>query len=60
MFTAHISLSSLPTLDDWYDVKVCDPDGNVVSTANASYRWTARRLARKLVRLAKKGVFVHA
>lgn len=60
MFTAHIALSSGPTLDDSYDVKVCDQDGNIVSTASTTFQWTARRAARKLVRLAKKGVFVHA
>lgn len=60
MYTAHISLSSMPTLDDAFNVAVCDADGAIVSTAVTSYRWTARRAARKLVRLAKKGVFVHA
>lgn len=60
MFTARIALSSLPTLDDSYNVTVCDPNGKVVSTAITSYQWAARRAARKLVRLAKKGVFVHA
>lgn len=60
MYTARISLSSLPTLDDSYNVTVSDPDGKVVSTAITSYQWTARRAARKLVRLAKKGIFVHA
>lgn len=44
-------------IEEWYVASVLDDDGNVVSSAEASWLWVAKRRGKKLRRLARKGVF---
>lgn len=56
MYTASISTRRL--LDEnAHEVSILDGAGHRVSFAVANYGWTAKLKARRLIRLAQKGVF---
>lgn len=42
---------------EWYVACVLDENGDIVSPAEASWLWVAKLRAKKLRRLARKGVF---
>lgn len=55
-FTASISTRRLLD-EDAHEVSILNEAGRIVSFAVANYGWTAKLKARKLIRLAQKGVF---
>ena len=58
-YTIAISLAG-GYVEDWYVSSVLDENKNIVSSAEASWLWVAKRQARKLRRLARKGIFFRA
>lgn len=44
-------------IEEWYVASVVDGGGNIVSSAEASWLWVAKLHAKKLRRLARKGIF---
>lgn len=55
-YTANIRTRRLLD-EDAHEVSVFDQAGRLVGFAVAHYGWTAKLKARRLVRLAQKGVF---
>lgn len=56
VYTANIKTRRL--LDEnAHEVSILDEAGHIVSFAVTNYGWTAKLKARRLIRLAQKGVF---
>ena len=56
VYTANIKTRRL--LDEnAHEVSILNESGRIVSFAVTNYGWTAKLKARKLIRLAQKGVF---
>lgn len=55
-YTANIKTRRLLD-EDAHEVSILDEAGRIVSFAVTNYGWTAKLKARRLIRLAQKGVF---